>query len=389
LLNDILDLSKIESGTQTLGAGMVNPVELLLNTEALFANNAMAKGLKLSVQWNGPHGRRYRGDANRLQQMLSNLTNNAIKFTAVGTVRIEATELSQVDGSACVEWAVHDSGMGIPMQKMPLLFQPFSQVDDSTTRQYGGTGLGLSIVKSLAQLMGGEVGVESKEGEGARFWIRLRLDVMTDAVDLSELDTGHPTGLMPQGSSQKMSGRVLVVEDNRVNQQVICAMLNQLGFEVIAVDNGQLAVERVMQEADAISAILMDVQMPVLDGYEATRQIRDWESTQGRSALPIIAVTADAFIEDQARCRQAGMDHFLPKPIKLSALSEVLHAFQTVQADRSTHPLVSSFLSTHLRLDIQGHIAQCLVQVQFELVKISVALTAGFMHVQRSADFNL
>jgi signal transduction histidine kinase len=338
LLNDILDLSKIESGTQTLGVGMVNPVELLLNTEALFANNAMAKDLKLSVQWNGPQGRRYRGDANRLQQMLSNLTNNAIKFSAVGEVRIEATELSQVDGCACVEWAVQDSGMGIPMQKMPLLFQPFSQVDDSTTRQYGGTGLGLSIVKSLAQLMGGEVGVESQEGEGARFWIRLHLDVMTDAVDLSELDTGHRTGLMPQDSSQKMSGRVLVVEDNRVNQQVICAMLNQLGFEVIAVDNGQLAVERVMQEADAISAILMDVQMPVLDGYEATRQIRDWESSQGRSALPIIAVTADAFIEDQARCRQAGMDHFLPKPIKLSALSEVLHAFQTVQADRSTHP---------------------------------------------------
>ncbi len=338
LLNDILDLSKIESGTQTLGVGMVNPVELLLNTEALFANNAMAKDLKLSVQWNGPQGRRYRGDANRLQQMLSNLTNNAIKFTAVGEVRIEATELSQVDGCACVEWAVQDSGMGIPMQKMPLLFQPFSQVDDSTTRQYGGTGLGLSIVKSLAQLMGGEVGVESQEGEGARFWIRLHLDVMTDAVDLSELDTGHRTGLMPQDSSQKMSGRVLVVEDNGVNQQVICAMLNQLGFEVIAVDNGQLAVERVMQEADAISAILMDVQMPVLDGYEATRQIRDWESSQGRSALPIIAVTADAFIEDQARCRQAGMDHFLPKPIKLSALSEVLHAFQTVQADRSTHP---------------------------------------------------
>ena len=334
LLNDILDLSKIESGTQTLGAGMVNPVELLLNTQALFANNATAKDLKLSVQWNGPHGRRYRGDANRLKQMLSNLTNNAIKFTAVGEVRIEATELSQVDGSACVEWAVQDSGMGIPAPKMPLLFQPFSQVDDSTTRQFGGTGLGLSIVKSLTQLMGGEVGVESKEGEGARFWIRLRLDVMTDAVDLSEVDTCHRTGLMPQDSSQQMSGRVLVVEDNRVNQQVICAMLNQLGFEAIAVDNGQLAVKRVMLEADAISAILMDVQMPVLDGYEATRQIRDWERFQGRTALPIIAVTADAFIEDQARCRQAGMDHFLPKPIKLSALSEVLYAFQTVQTDR-------------------------------------------------------
>lgn len=336
LLNDILDLSKIESGTQTLDVGMVNPVELLRNTQALFANNATAKDLKLSVQWLGPHGRRYRGDANRFQQMLSNLANNAIKFTVTGEVRIEATELSQTDGVALVEWAVQDTGMGIPAQKMPLLFQPFSQVDDSTTRQFGGTGLGLSIVKSLAQLMGGEVGVESEEGKGSRFWIRLQLNLMTDAVDLSELESSHGAGLLPQDPSHRMSGKILVAEDNRVNQLVIKAMLHQLGFQVVTVDNGQLAVERVMLEADDLSAILMDVQMPVLDGHEATRQIRHWETVQGRAPLPIIAVTADAFIEDQARCREAGMDHFLPKPIKLSALTEVLGVFKSVGADRST-----------------------------------------------------
>ena len=330
LLNDILDLSKIESGTQTLDAGMVNPVELLRNTQALFANNAHGKGLKLVVRWNGPHGRRYRGDTNRLQQMLSNLTNNAIKFTAAGEVSIEATELNQLGGKAGVEWAVQDSGMGIPTHKMPLLFQPFSQVDDSTTRQFGGTGLGLSIVKSLAHLMDGEVGVDSKEGEGARFWIRLNLDIMTDAVDLSELDRCHGSNLMPQGAAYRMSGMVLVVEDNRVNQQVIGAMLHQLGFDVMLVDNGQLAVERVLSEADRISVILMDVQMPVLDGYEATRQIRAWETLQSRKPLPIIAVTADAFVEDQTRCRDAGMDDFLAKPIKLSALADVLHRCHAV-----------------------------------------------------------
>jgi signal transduction histidine kinase/CheY-like chemotaxis protein len=329
LLNDILDLSKIESGTQTLDAGMVNPVELLQDTQALFANNAHGKGLKLSVRWKGPHGRRYRGDANRLQQMLSNLTNNAIKFTAVGEVCIEATELNQQDGTATVEWAVQDSGMGIPSHKMPLLFQPFSQVDDSTTRQFGGTGLGLSIVKSLAHLMDGEVGVDSKEGEGARFWIRLRLDVMTDALDLSELDSCQGAKLLLQDAAHRMSGMVLVVEDNPVNQQVISAMLRQLGFDVVLVDNGQKAVDKVLLEADRISVILMDVQMPVLDGYEATRQIRAWETLEGRQALPIVAVTADAFVEDQTRCRDAGMDEFLAKPIKLAALADVLHRCHT------------------------------------------------------------
>ncbi len=332
LLNDILDLSKIESGAQTLDMGVVNPVEILKNTQALFAHNAHAKGLKLEVAWHGPHGRRYRGDANRLQQMLSNLTNNAIKFTSAGEVRIEIKELGHQDGCAWLEWSVHDSGMGIPAHKIPLLFRPFSQVDDSSTRQFGGTGLGLSIVKSLAQLMNGDVGVDTREGQGSRFWIRLRLDVMTDAVDLSEMDLGQPGSLLPRDPAQGMSGLILAVEDNRVNQQVIRAMLHQLGFEVMVVDNGQMAVDLVMLEADRISSILMDVQMPVLDGYEATRRIRAWEAEQGRVPLPIIAVTADAFEEDKQRCREAGMDDFLAKPIRTWALAEVLQRVHMASA---------------------------------------------------------
>jgi CheY-like chemotaxis protein len=176
--------------------------------------------------------------------------------------------------------------------------------------------------------MGGEVGVESQEGQGSRFWIRLRLDVMTDAMDLSTLNRGLVNGLATRDASPGLSGRILVVEDNLVNQQVIGAMLHQLGFEVLLVDNGKMAVDTVLKEADRLTAILMDVQMPVLDGYEATRQIRAWEAQMGREALPIIAVTADAFAEDQTRCRDAGMDDFLPKPIKSSALSEVLERWQ-------------------------------------------------------------
>lgn len=329
LLNDILDLSKIESGTQTLESGVVFPNDLLRNTEALFSHNAFTKGLALRVRWSGPAEQRYRGDPNRLQQMLSNLTNNAIKFTAEGEVSIEARELSRRPGVATLEFAVRDSGMGVPQHKQTLLFRPFSQVDDSTTRQFGGTGLGLSIVKSLAQLMGGEVGVDSEEGSGSRFWFSVPLELMSGAADAQLVRRNDTIDVMPPQALAPMSGCVLVVEDNRINQQVIGAMLKKLGFDVLMADNGEMAVERVMAEADRLDAVLMDVQMPVLDGYEATRRIRAWEDTEGRSSLPIIAVTADAFAEDQLRCRDAGMDDFLPKPIKAAALAEVLARWQT------------------------------------------------------------
>ncbi len=327
LLNDILDLSKIESGTQTLELGEVDPQQLLHNTEALFVNNARAKGLALRVRWLGSQERRYRGDANRLQQMLSNLVNNAIKFTAKGEVAIEASELGSDGASAWVEFAVRDSGMGIPAHKQALLFRPFSQIDDSTTRQFGGTGLGLSIVKNLAQLMGGEVGVQSQEGQGSCFWFRVHLGVLC-AVPGLVVRGLDPVDTMPMPPSGALSGRVLVVEDNHINQQVIAAMLKKLGCQVAIADNGQSAVEQVMAEADQFSAVLMDVQMPVLDGYGATARIRAWEVEQGRQPLPIIAVTADAFAEDQARCREAGMNDFLSKPIKATALADTLRRWQ-------------------------------------------------------------
>lgn len=212
---------------------------------------------------------------------------------------------------------------------MPLLFRPFSQIDDSTTRQFGGTGLGLSIVKSLAHLMDGEVGVDSEEGQGSRFWFRVRLGLIADLTDPQQHQLNDVVAGLAVVMSPDVSGAVLVVEDNRINQQVISAMLAKLGFDVLLADNGQLAVDLVMEQANDIVAVLMDVQMPVLDGYEATKRIRSWEAAQGRSPLPIIAVTADAFAEDQARCRDAGMDDFLPKPIKAHALAEVLARWQT------------------------------------------------------------
>jgi len=329
LLNDILDLSKIESGAQTLESGVVLPAELLRNTEALFANNAQTKGLKLSARWHGAADHRYRGDPNRLQQMLSNLTNNAIKFTSVGEVHIEAFELPQLDGGACLEFSVRDTGMGVPLDKQDMLFRPFSQIDNSTTRQFGGTGLGLSIVKNLAQLMGGEVGLESQEGQGSRFWFRVYLDPISGPVEplvVRRADLDSAT-LLPQSTDGVVGGRVLVVEDNRINQRVIEAMLHKLGVEVVLADNGQAAIDMVMADG-RFTVVLMDVQMPVLDGYQATARIRAWEAEHQRVPLPIVAVTADAFADDQARCLQAGMNDFLPKPIKTSSLAAMLLRWQ-------------------------------------------------------------
>lgn len=319
LLNDILDLSKVESGKLTLESGIVSPPSLLHDTESLFIGNALAKGLTLKVQWHGPGERRYRGDPHRLQQMLSNLVNNAIKFTKRGEIRIEARELEQADDSTQLEFAVHDTGPGIPADKQVLLFRPFSQVDDSTTRQFGGTGLGLSIVKSLATLMGGEVGVDSHEGQGSRFWFRVRLahlPVHTDTRAEPRISRGS--------NGEALAGRVLIVEDNRTNQMVVGAMLKKLGIEIMTVDNGQQAVERVQVETDRIDLILMDIQMPVLDGYGATTQIRQWEQERGRAPLPIIALTADAFPEDQARCLAVGMNDYLSKPVNASTLTVTL-----------------------------------------------------------------
>jgi CheY-like chemotaxis protein len=328
LLNDILDLSKIESGTQTLHDGEVNPAELLHSNAALFSSIAQSKGLTLKVHWHGPANRRYRGDPNRLQQMLTNLSNNAMKFTHAGEIAIEAKEVAVEGGVARLEFSVRDTGIGIPEHKHALLFRPFSQIDDSSTRQFGGTGLGLSIVKSLAQLMDGEVGLESQEGQGSRFWFRVRLEVLPDAVNAQAQPADAPSSQAPMVQRQ-LAGRVLLVEDHKTNQMVALALLNKLGLEVVVADNGQIAVDLVTTGQCLPDAVLMDIQMPVLDGYGATAKLREWEAHTGRAPLPIIALTAGAFDDDRASSLKAGMNDYLSKPFKLDQLADTLSTWLT------------------------------------------------------------
>jgi len=319
LLNDILDLSKVEAGKIALDRRAFDPARLLSESEALFAELARSKGINLEAAWRGPPARRYWGDPSRLRQMLSNLLSNAVKFTAHGGIRLEASESRMENGDVFLEFFVTDSGLGIPEGKRALLFQPFSQVDGSNTRQIGGTGLGLSIVSSLAQLMGGEVGVDSASGEGSRFWFRVRAEVVEEGEESRDA-ARRPRAAM---SVARLSGRILLVEDNPVNQKVALALLRRLGLEVDSVENGREALDAIMAGA-VPDLILMDCQMPVMDGFEATERIRAWEQEQDRPRLPIVALTASAFEADRRRCLAAGMDDFMAKPVNMPHLNAML-----------------------------------------------------------------
>ena len=323
LLNDILDLSKIEAGKIELENTVFAPAQLVRETQALFAGSARDKGLELRAHWRAAPTQRYRSDVHRLRQMLSNLVGNAIKFTAQGGVRIEGSEVERLGDSALLEFSVSDTGIGIPAEKIDLLFKPFSQADSSTTREFGGTGLGLSIVNSLAKLIGGDVGVDSVPGKGSRFWFRVRVEVVGAGVDRAVVvDAGDDRAAAAMARPLRR-GHVLVAEDNAVNRLVIEAMLGKLGHRVSVKENGQEAVGAILND-EHFDLVLMDLSMPVLDGCGATEQIRRWEAENQRPRLPIIAFTAGAFDEDRVRSLAAGMDDFLTKPVNRDALQGLL-----------------------------------------------------------------
>ena len=333
LLNDILDLSKVEAGKLQLETTAFDVQTLLRDTQALFSGSAKNKPLDLLCAWQAAPSQRYQADVHRLRQMLANLVGNAIKFTAQGSVRIEAAEVMREGTAATLEFAVSDTGAGIPPDKIPLLFQPFSQADESTTRHFGGSGLGLSIVSTLAKAMGGEAGVESQVGTGSRFWFRIRTEAVSNSQPLPDsatlaaiqpLERADPKGLTPAHN-----GRVLVVDDNPTNCKVIQALLTKLGLQVSVVNDGQQAVQAIRQAPpnNRPDLIFMDVNMPVMDGYMATRLIREWEAAQYWGATPIIALTANAFEDDRQRCASAGMNDFLTKPIAVPALKAMLGAW--------------------------------------------------------------
>ncbi|TFH86320.1 response regulator [Billgrantia azerbaijanica] len=309
LINDILDFSKIESGRLELERRPVRLATLVEEACQLFAPRAETKGLALVTRLSPALPARLMGDPARLRQVLLNLLANAIKFTERGEVRIEAEETAK--GRLCL--AVCDTGPGIAADQRERLFEPFRQGDVSIARRYGGTGLGLAICRRLVDAMGGTIGVDSRAGEGSRFWVELPLE--SAEAPLLEAEEAVPPS--PPAVS---GGRVLVVEDNPVNRQVAAAMLERLGCQVRMVESGEQALEAVRQAV--FDVVLMDVQMPDMDGLQTVRRLREGGGWPAR--MPVVAMTAGGPGAEQARCLAAGMSDYLTKPLDRQALADCL-----------------------------------------------------------------
>lgn len=314
LLNDILDFSKIEAGQVKIETIPLTTKQLESQTRGLWQSLIEGKGLNFSWEDSGQSELKVMGDPNRIQQVISNLISNALKFTDKGSISIKV-KISDEDFGHRLYFIVRDTGIGIPKEAQRHLFEKFIQADASTTREYGGTGLGLAISRELVSKMGGEINLESDAATGSRF----AFDVICGAMDQADVgnteDTLNISG-WPRFVSSDHPLKILVAEDNRINRRVIETMLSKTTCELSFASNGYDVMDQL--EHDPVDLILMDVQMPFLDGLEATRRIRSL--TDVRQQVKIIALTANALAEDRKKCLDAGMDGYIAKPIVLEGL---------------------------------------------------------------------
>jgi PAS domain S-box-containing protein len=314
ILNDVLDLSKIEAGKLVLESEPFDIVELAEGVRAIFRTQADAKGCGLTLSLDLAAAGAWQGDATRVRQILFNLVSNALKFTESGEVRIEVCcEEEKLVLRVC------DTGIGIAPEHMSGLFEKFEQADASTTRRFGGTGLGLAICRELAAMMGGAVSAESQLGRGSTFTVVLPLPRIGD---IERRRSAQPADLHADSETPPRPRRVLAAEDNEVNQRVLTALMEHLGGDLTVVSNGQQAIEA--WEAGDWDVILMDVHMPVMDGPTATRLIRQREQETGRPRTPIVALTANAMAHQVEAYAADGMDDFVAKPIEVSRLAKAL-----------------------------------------------------------------
>jgi PAS domain S-box-containing protein len=313
LVNDILDFSKIEAGRLELEIVDFDLDSLFSEFASTLAVRAKDKGVEFACAVAPNVPTRLRGAPGQLRQILTNLISNAVKFTSHGKVYVQTCLLEETDSEAVLRFNVRDTGIGIPADKLERLFDKFFQADASTTRRYGGTGLGLAISKQLVELMGGEIGVISELGNGAEFWFSVRLAKQepqrvssdSDAANLASSDTALEV--------RRRGARVLVAEDNIVNQEVALGILRKLGLRADAVADGVEAIEAL--RTLPYDLVFMDVQMPELDGLETTRLIRDPNSPVRHHNIPIVAMTANAMRGDRERCLDAGMNDYVRKPV--------------------------------------------------------------------------
>ncbi len=351
LINDILDFSKIEAGKLDLELSDFNLENMTRNVVSMLKPRAAEKGLKLSCLINRDVPLRLLGDTERLSQILINIVNNAIKFTGKGKVNICVSLEKNSNTHAMIRFSVTDTGIGIPKERMYRLFKSFSQVDASMSRRYGGTGLGLAISRQLTELMGGQINVESKEGKGSTFWFTVFLEKRDKGREHAvheDKQTGFTTKKHPVPDDLKKHIRILLVEDNEVNQIVAQAILNQQGFHADIANNGIEAIEALKK--DRYDIVFMDVQMPEMDGLEATKRIRDPQSGVISNTVPIIATTAHAMKEDRELCFEAGMNDYISKPIRHQKLIDVIEKWIS-QKNISETTYVRAAISEHKAFD--------------------------------------
>jgi CheY-like chemotaxis protein/HPt (histidine-containing phosphotransfer) domain-containing protein len=349
ILNDILDLSKIEAGRMTLERVACSPAELIHEIASLMRARAIEKNLSLDVAWDGPVPARIQGDPTRLRQILINLVGNAVKFTDAGHVRITVGLTTGDDHASLLRVRVADTGCGLSEEAQARLFESFSQGDASTTRARGGTGLGLAISKRLAQMLGGDITVESTPGAGSTFVLTIAagpLEGVSMLMDPSEV-VRTPAEPRIRGTEARLDARVLLVEDAIDNQRLLAFYLSDAGAEVDTADDGITACEKALAASaarDPYDVILMDVQMPKLDGYHATARLRG----SGYDGV-IIALTAHAMETERSKCLEAGCDDFLAKPVDPEVLVE------TIARHLDAEPADAASDETPLLSHLAGH----------------------------------
>ncbi len=316
LLNDILDFSKIEAGKLKLEFIPFDLRMLVKEITVLLKQKADEREVELVADLDNELPEVLQGDSVRIRQILANLMTNAIKFTEKGKVTIRIVILEKTEKMVRVRLEVNDTGIGIPEESQRKLFNSFTQADGSTTRKYGGTGLGLAIVRQLVTMMRGRLGVDSEVGKGSSFWVEIAFEIPQN-VEIEKQEERAKEVI------ESLQGHILLVEDNPVNQIVAKKMLEKSGLSYEVANNGEEAITR-LKLSHEFDLVLMDCQMPVLDGYAATETLREMESDNGDKRLPVIAMTANAMEGDREKCLSAGMDDYISKPVNQQALKSTL-----------------------------------------------------------------